>query len=305
MPALPAVTDFTDAAVTEGQFKTALTTLHSYLSTLLGSAGTQSAALAALGALGAGYALKTSAYTILTTDRGKTIAGDSTFEIVLPNVATAGAGWAVVVANVGDGVITVTASHDINGESTLDLGGYDSVIITSTGTEWLAVGGGRVRYAQERLTGSGNAVIPAWANAALFTGNAGGGGGGGADLTAGLDGGEGGAGGRVVRSLITGLVGGDTIAYSIGGGGSAGANASNPVTPTAGGTGGATTFGSISLGGGGGGARGGVTGSARGSSGATLDNHVSNGGIGGKAGASPKSPSAGYPGAGLVEWIRI
>lgn len=303
MPALPGITDFTDAAVTEGQFKTALTTLHSYLSTLLGSAGTQAAALAALGALGAGYALKTSAYTILTTDRGKTIAGDSTFEITLPNVATAGAGWSVVVANVGDGVITVTASHDINGESTLDLGGYESVIITSTGTEWLAVGGGRVRYAQQRLSGSGSAVVPVWANAALFTGSAGGGGGGGANTTDGLNGADGGSGGCAVRALITGLSGGDSVAYSIGAGGAAGSNGGSLITPLAGSAGGATTFGPISLGGGGGGAAAGSSGSARGSNGATLSSHVSNGGIGGKAG--PKAPTAGYAGTGLIEWIRI
>lgn len=50
MPALPAATDFTGATVTEGQFKTAITSLRDFLSGLLGADGTASTALNTLGA---------------------------------------------------------------------------------------------------------------------------------------------------------------------------------------------------------------------------------------------------------------
>lgn len=48
--ALPPATDFTGAAVTEGQFKTALTSLLTYLADLLGSDGLPLTALGRLGA---------------------------------------------------------------------------------------------------------------------------------------------------------------------------------------------------------------------------------------------------------------
>jgi len=50
MPSLPAATDFTDASVTEGQFKTALTNLRGFLAALLGADGTPATALNTLGA---------------------------------------------------------------------------------------------------------------------------------------------------------------------------------------------------------------------------------------------------------------
>lgn len=50
MAALPASTDFTGSAVTEGGFKTAISSLRDYLSGLLGTDGTAATALATLGA---------------------------------------------------------------------------------------------------------------------------------------------------------------------------------------------------------------------------------------------------------------
>lgn len=314
MPALPGITDFTDAAVTEGQFKTAFTTLHSYLSTLLGSAGTQAAALAALGALGAGYSLKTSAYTITTADRGKTIAGDSTFELTLPNVATAGAGWSVIVTNVGSGVITVAGARDINGESSLILGRYDSAIVTSTGSEWLAVGSLGAKSDREVLTsGSGSVTVPGWANAAFVSGRGGGGGGGGRYIsgftsTDGLAQ-DGGSGGACFRKLVTGFTPGDSLAYSIGGGGAAGGNDATPN----GGAGGATTFaGVLTLGGGSGGLGTRTSsGGRRASSGAGDDGGAifgSNGGLGYfslNSAASPRNATSGGSGILIVEWARV
>ena len=50
MPALPPSTDFTGSSVTEGQFKTALTALRTYLADLFGADGLKTTALATLGA---------------------------------------------------------------------------------------------------------------------------------------------------------------------------------------------------------------------------------------------------------------
>lgn len=50
MTALPAATDFTGAAITEAQFKTAITNLRAYLSGLLGTDGTAATAISTLGA---------------------------------------------------------------------------------------------------------------------------------------------------------------------------------------------------------------------------------------------------------------
>lgn len=50
MPALPATTAWTGAAVTEGQFKTAMGGLRDYLSFLFGEDGTKATAIATLGA---------------------------------------------------------------------------------------------------------------------------------------------------------------------------------------------------------------------------------------------------------------
>lgn len=50
MPALPPASDFTGPGVTEGQFKTAMTGLRSFLNDLFGADGTKSTALATLGA---------------------------------------------------------------------------------------------------------------------------------------------------------------------------------------------------------------------------------------------------------------
>ena len=68
--ALPAASDFTGAAVTEGQFKSAITDLRSFLSGLLGTSGVTADARAALQVLMAATASKSTAYTATTADNG-------------------------------------------------------------------------------------------------------------------------------------------------------------------------------------------------------------------------------------------
>jgi hypothetical protein len=305
MAALPALTDFTDSAVTEGQFKTAIGGLHGYLDGLFGSTGTALAAIAAMGLLGAGVSAKTGAYTILTTDRGKLITGSGTFTITLPGASSAGAGWIVAVANIGTGSVTVSGAETINGESSNVLGANQSLLLISTGSVWVALGGGSGRYAQEIFTSSGSAAVPSWANAALVTARAGGGGGGGSGLTMGQDGGIGGA---CVRQLVTGLTGGASVTVTIGAAGAAG-------TTSSGTAGGATSFGAhITLGGGSGGAGSSGTPSAgRAASGANVGAGLfagSNGGTGRRYAFDGTSThifnaSSGLAGSMVVEWIRV
>lgn len=144
MPAIPSIASFTGASVTEGEFKTALSNLHLFLTGLLGTDGTQAGAQAAMGAiLGAGAATKTASYTVASTDRGKVIACSGTFTVTLPDAVAVGAGFAVAVANYGGGTITVDpfSSQTIDGAATKSLGANTMMVACSVGGEWLSVGG--------------------------------------------------------------------------------------------------------------------------------------------------------------------
>ncbi|KAF0174090.1 MAG: hypothetical protein FD162_1325 [Rhodobacteraceae bacterium] len=138
MPSLPASSDFTGGAVTEGQFKTALTALRDYLSGLLGADGVNATALATLGALGAGYAAKAAAYTVVVGDCGKVLNCSGTWTLSLPAAATAGAGFSFAV-RVETGTITIDPSGAelIDGTAAVAMVGGRSAWLISTGTEWL------------------------------------------------------------------------------------------------------------------------------------------------------------------------
>ena len=124
MPAIPSIASFTGASVTEGDFKTALSNLHLFLTGLLGTDGTQAGAQAAMGAiLGAGSTTKTAAYTVDFTDRGKVIACNGSFTVTLPDASAVGSGFAVAVANYGTGTVTVDpfSTQTIDGAGTKTL----------------------------------------------------------------------------------------------------------------------------------------------------------------------------------------
>lgn len=144
MPAIPSIASFTSPSITEGDFKTALSNLHLFLSDLLGTDGTQAGAQAAMGAiLGAGAATKTAAYTVASTDRGKVIACSGAFTVTLPDAVAVGAGFAVAVGNYGGGTITVDpfSSQTIDGAATKSLGANTMMVACSVGGGWLSVGG--------------------------------------------------------------------------------------------------------------------------------------------------------------------
>ena len=144
MPAIPSIASFTGASVTEGDFKTALSNLHLFLTGLLGTDGTQAAAQAAMGViLGAGSTTKTASYTVDFTDRGKVIACDGSFTVTLPDAGVVGSGFAVAIANYGGGTITVDpfSAQTIDGAGTKTLSANTMMVACAVAGEWLSVGG--------------------------------------------------------------------------------------------------------------------------------------------------------------------
>lgn len=144
MPAIPSIASFTGASVTEGEFKTALSNLHLFLTGLLGTDGTQAGAQAAMGAiLGAGSTTKTASYTVDFTDRGKVIACDGSFTVTLPDAWVVGSGFAVAIANYGGGTITVDpfSAQTIDGAGTKTLSANTMMVACAVAGEWLSVGG--------------------------------------------------------------------------------------------------------------------------------------------------------------------
>lgn len=144
MTALPSIASFTAPTVTEGEFKTALSNLHLFLSGLLGTTGAAADAQAALGALlGAGVVTKTGAYTVATADRGRVIACSGTFTVTLPDAGAVGAGFAVAIGNYGDGTITIDpfGTQTLDGAATRALASNRMMVVCAVNGKWLSVGG--------------------------------------------------------------------------------------------------------------------------------------------------------------------
>lgn len=141
MTALPSNADFNTSTNTEGQVKTAITNLLAYLVGILGADGTLSTALDTLGALGGNYVAKTAAYTVQIADRGQVIdATTGTWTLSLPTVASAGAGFSLILRNSGAGVITIDPSGAelIDGAITLAIPAGQAALIICTGTAWVS-----------------------------------------------------------------------------------------------------------------------------------------------------------------------
>lgn len=143
MATLPATTDLTGSAITEAQAKTWFGNLRTFLADLLGTTGTIATALAQLGVIfGAGTAPKSGAYTVIASDRGKTLNCTGTWTLSFTAAATLGDGFSVTVVNSGSGVITLdpSGSETIDGGTTLTLAAGESCVVTCTGTALLSVG---------------------------------------------------------------------------------------------------------------------------------------------------------------------
>jgi hypothetical protein len=143
MTALPAASDFTGGGITEAQFKTAITSLRSFLSELLGTSGTDRvAALSALGAILGDSLDKSGSYTVVAADKGKVINCSGTWSLALTAAATLGDGFAFSVWNNGSGVITIdpSGSEQIDGATTKTVAAGKLAIVYSDGTKFVTAG---------------------------------------------------------------------------------------------------------------------------------------------------------------------
>lgn len=241
MPALPSSQSFNDSAVTEGQFKTALSSLLSYLSTLLGQTGEAGVALSTLGALFSASVSKAAAYTIAPTDRGKIIEASGAIVLTLSAIATYGPGFCVAIKNVGNSTVTVSATgqNTIDGAASLILLAGESVVIFSNGSAFLTMSK-VLRPVSNGLTvrvmkASGMLTIPDGVTKGKLTVVGGGG------LAGAGNGGGGGAGGAAIK-MLSGLTPGGTLTVVVGAVGgassvSSGTQAISTVSATAGGNG--------------------------------------------------------------------
>lgn len=237
----------TASTATEGDVKTFLDNLRTFMADLLGTdSANKGAALAQLGAALHGTVAKSSAYTVVAADRGKVIncTGSGGWTLNVQAAATLGDGFVFAVSNVGTGIITIdpNLAEKINGENTYFVSPADTVIVYCTGSEFLLFG--KSPYpgcGQQVFTASGTFTVPVGVRAVKVTIAGAGGGGGSATSGTGSRGGGGGSGAVAIKT-ITGLIGGSGVSVTVGAGG------------TAASSGGVSSFGSyISVPGGGGG----------------------------------------------------
>lgn len=139
---LPASTDYTGAAVDEGDFKSAITALRGFLAGLFGTDGATTTALATLGSPLSSYVAKTGAYSAVAGDKGKTFDCSGTWTFGLLAAATAGDGFTIAIRNGGTGVITVdpNLSETVDGGATLAINASESLILYCNGTGWISIG---------------------------------------------------------------------------------------------------------------------------------------------------------------------
>lgn len=311
MPTLPAASAFTGSTVTEAQFKAAITDQREFLAGLLGTAGTQSAALTAGGALLNGVLNKSAAYLVVAADRGKLIDYTSApYTVLLPTVANAGAGFVVGIKNsAASGVLTVGRnSANIDGAAAnLTLNPGESCLILCDGTGWKVLGhnkiasGLAIKPTTYSTVGAWSHTVNPAAKSARITisGGGGGGGAGAADDIYTYVGGTGGSGGLCVKTVTVSA--GTAFAGTVGGAGAGGALNSNG---SAGSASTCTTY-SMTAAGGGGGVK--ATAGANGAAGANGtasggDTNTTGGGAGGGAGGF------GYyavGSAGSAGWVTI
>lgn len=246
--ALPPSSDFTGAAITEGNFKSAMTNLRAFLAGLLGTSGEQSAALIAMGApLNSGVS-KSGAYTVVAADRGKVINCTGTWTLSVTAVATLGDGFQFAVFNSGVGTITIdpNLSEQIDGATTKTVAAGQLVLIYCDGTKLATAGGASGGLLGVTIhTANGTHITNALCKKLIVMG-VGGGGAGGSGVISNNDGGFGGMAGAVNWAYTASPSSSYTVTIGAGGTGSAGNN---------GGDGSSTTFGALLIAAGG---RGGV-----------------------------------------------
>ncbi len=306
MPTLPAAMDITGATVTEAQLKTAHVAVRDYIAALLGTNGTQAAALTALGALMQTGVSKTSAYTLVAADRGKLILCSGTWTMALTTGAAMGNGFACAVSNTGTGTITIdpAASASIDNALTLALAPGETCILVCGGSNWWTVGRTKapagLAFADEFASstpGAWSTTAPAGATAAAVT-VIGGAGGDGPTAGIGAEGGIGGAGGYSYEVLA--VTAGTVLSGTVGAGGTGGIT--TPLTAGTSGTSSTCTQTGQTCNGGAPGAHGSF-GGAGGAGGSASGGTTNTTGATGGTRASANDPGLnGIPGSVRVQW---
>lgn len=175
MPSLPASTAFTDSAVTEGGFKTAITNQREFLADLLGTTGTKLNAVRTLGTLANDVDVKTGAYTVIAADMGKLLLCSGTFTVSLSAAATLGDGFSFIIENNGTGVITIdpNSTEQIDGVATKTLAAGDWCVVTCTGTGFNTFGVSSISTSsvQTAISGSNYDELGTYAFALFQTSN--------------------------------------------------------------------------------------------------------------------------------------
>ena len=140
MTALPAATEFTGSTVTEGQFKTAISSLRDFLNGILGSAGDLTTAQTAMGVLGGRVVAKAANYTVVAGDRGLIFNCTGTFTLSLTAAATLATGFSFLVNNIGTGLITIdpNSTELINAASTITVSPGEMTLVNGNGTAFTA-----------------------------------------------------------------------------------------------------------------------------------------------------------------------
>lgn len=238
MATLPLATAFTDSAVTEGDFKTAITDQRTFLADLLGTDGTKDTALRTLGAFGNDVSAKSSNYTVVATDRGVVFNCTSTFTLSLTAAATLGDGFTFAVINSGSGTITIdpNSTEQIDGANTKTIAAGSWAIVSCTGSAFITMGSVPSIYTGKNIAvfgSSGSWTVPDGVTSAIITAI---GGGGGARNINNLNPGAGGDGGIAI-AYCTGLSGSLSITIGAGGNGNSGGNGASGGTTSVTGTG--------------------------------------------------------------------
>ena len=137
----------TSSSATEGDVKNYLSSVYAFLADLLGTDSTNKvAALQKLGAVLNGSVVKTGAYTVAASDRGKVIECSGTWTLSVTAVATLSDGFVFAVVNTGSGTITLdpNLSELIDGAAAKTLTPGQFALVYCDGSALYSIGGGGV-----------------------------------------------------------------------------------------------------------------------------------------------------------------
>jgi hypothetical protein len=135
----------TYVSATQGNVKSWITNISTFISDLLGTDSTnKGSALVSLGALLNGSAVKTGSYTVVASDRGKvlTFTGGGGYTVSLPAAASLGDGFAFALVNNTSGTITIdpNLSETVNGATAYAVQSTETVIVFCDGAKLILFG---------------------------------------------------------------------------------------------------------------------------------------------------------------------